>query len=240
MKLFIKTKEKITMLAADQYEKLLNTKPTAILGLATGSTPLGLYKELICRYRAGKLSFAQATSFNLDEYAGLPETHDQSYRYYMNTNFFEHIDIPMAQTHVPPAFCKDDAEAESYDRMIEAAGGIDLQLLGIGNNGHIAFNEPGTPFGAKTHLTTLTESTRQANARFFSSIDKVPTHAVTMGLRSIMNARSVVILALGKAKAAAVKARVEGPVCEDVPASVLQLHPDVTIYLDEEAASLLE
>ena len=239
MKLIIETPEKIAQLAAQQYVTLLQSKPQAVLGYATGSTPLGLYAELVRLNKAGKLSYQQVSTYNLDEYAGLDGTHDQSYRYFMNHNLFDHVDIDVKKTHVPSGFCKTDDEAAAYDREIEAAGGVDLQLLGIGNNGHIGFNEPGTPFGTRTHIVELTDSTRQANARFFASIDEVPTHAVTMGIRTVMNARSIIIMALGKAKAPIVKASVQGPVCENVPASVLQLHPDVTWYVDTEAASML-
>ncbi len=239
MKLIIDTPEKIAALAAEQYAALLQNKPQAVLGYATGSTPLGLYAELSRLNKAGVLSFRQARTYNLDEYAGLDPAHDQSYRYFMNKNLFLNIDIDLAHTHVPNGFWKTDAEASDYDRQIEAAGGIDLQLLGVGNNGHIGFNEPGTPFGSETHIVELTDSTRQANARFFSSIDEVPTHAITMGVKTVMNARAIVFIALGKAKASIVKAALSGPVTENVPASVLQLHPDVTWYLDEEAAALL-
>lgn len=239
MKVIIETPERIAELAAQQYVNLLHQKPDAILGFATGSTPLALYAELARLNRAGQLSFAQASSFNLDEYAGLDGAHDQSYRYFMNTNLFEKIDLPIARTKVPSGFCKDDAQAAEYDAEIEAAGGIDVQLLGIGQNGHIGFNEPGTPFGSRTHRVALTESTRRANARFFASLDEVPTHAVTMGVRTVMNAKSIILIALGASKAPIMKEMLYGPVTENVPASVLQLHPSVTVYVDAEAASML-
>ena len=237
MKIFIDEPAKIAALAADRYEELLHNKPNAILGLATGSTPLGLYAELAKRCADGKISFKNARSFNLDEYVGLDGTHDQSYRYFMNENLFKHIDIDMAVTRVPSGI--DIASAAAYDDEIEKAGGIDLQLLGIGNNGHIGFNEPGTPFGSKTHLVDLTESTRTANARFFSSIDEVPTQAVTMGIKTVMNARKIILMAIGSAKAPIIAATIKGEVTPEVPASVLQLHPDVEVYLDHEAASQL-
>lgn len=237
MKIVIDTAQNIAALAAQQYVQLLSGKPDAVLGGATGSTPLGLYAELIRLYKAGEISFKKAFSFNLDEYAGLPGTHEQSYRYFMNHNLFDSIDIDKNRTRVPSGI--DTANPAAYDKEIEEAGGIDLQLLGIGNNGHIGFNEPGTPFGSRTHIVTLTESTRQANKRFFSSLDEVPTHAVTMGVRTVMNARSVILMAIGKAKAPIIKETIQGPVTENVPASVLQLHPSVTVYLDFEAASLL-
>jgi glucosamine-6-phosphate deaminase len=239
MKIIIDSEKRIAELAAQRYVKLLNEKPDAILGYATGSTPLGLYAELIRLNKAGAFSYAQATSFNLDEYAGLDGSHDQSYRYFMNHNLFDHVDIRKDHTFVPSGLDLSPETAAAYDKAIEAAGGIDLQLLGIGNNGHIGFNEPGTPFGSITHLVELTESTRQANSRFFASIDEVPTHAVTMGIRTVMNAKSVILMAIGKAKAPIMKETLQGPVTENVPASVLQLHPDVEFYLDYDAASLL-
>ncbi|MBR3392350.1 MAG: glucosamine-6-phosphate deaminase [Firmicutes bacterium] len=239
MKIIIDSEKRIAELAAQRYVKLLNEKPDAILGYATGSTPLGLYAELIRLNKAGAFSYAKATSFNLDEYAGLDGSHDQSYRYFMNHNLFDHVDIRKDHTFVPSGLDLSPETAAAYDKAIEEAGGIDLQLLGIGNNGHIGFNEPGTPFGSITHLVELTESTRQANSRFFASIDEVPTHAVTMGIRTVMNAKSVILMAIGKAKAPIMKETLQGPVTENVPASVLQLHPDVEFYMDYEAASLL-
>ena len=237
MKIFIDTPEKVAEMAAQRYVELLKEKPDAILGGATGSTPLLLYAELVRLNKAGEVSFAKAKSFNLDEYVGLDGTHDQSYRYFMDKNLFEHIDIDMANTRVPSGL--DTTIAAEYDKEIEAAGGIDMQLLGIGNNGHIGFNEPGTPFGSNTHVVELTESTRQANARFFESIDDVPTHAVTMGIKTVMNAKKVILIATGKAKAPIVREFIKGDVTEEVPASVLQLHPNVEVFLDHEAASLL-
>ena len=197
MKVIVGTKEEVVRKAAQRYVELLNRKPEAVLGLATGSTPLDLYAELARLCAEGKLSFAKAKSFNLDEYIGLEGTHDQSYRYFMDHNLFEHIDIRPENTHVPSGFVKDDAEAELYDAEIAAAGGVDLQLLGIGNNGHIGFNEPLTPFTSLTHIVKLTESTREANKRFFNSIDEVPTHAVTMGIHTVMLAKSIILMAFG-------------------------------------------
>lgn len=239
MKVIIDTPEKIAQLAAERYVELLKAKPDAILGYATGSTPLDLYAELIRLNRAGKISFKHAETFNLDEYVGLDGTHDQSYRYFMDKNLFESIDIDPAKTHVPSGMDTSEAAASAYDEAIAAAGGIDIQLLGIGNNGHIGFNEPGTPLGSITHMVELTDSTRQANKRFFSSIDEVPTHAVTMGIKTVMNARSIILMALGKGKAEIIKKTLQGPVTPEVPASVLQLHPFVEVYLDYDAASLL-
>lgn len=207
MKLIIDTKERVAELAAQQYRTLLSDKPDAVLGLATGSTPLGLYAALARLHKAGAIRFSSATSFNLDEYVGLAPTHEQSYRYFMMHNLFRYIDLPEERIHVPSGLDTSDDALADYDRAIEAAGGIDLQLLGIGNNGHIGFNEPGTPFGSLTHVVELTESTREANKRFFNSIDEVPTHAATMGIRTVMNARGILLIALGKAKAEIMKKR---------------------------------
>ena len=237
MKVIIDSAQNIAAMAAQQYVALLKRKPNAILGGATGSTPLGLYAELVRLNKAGEISFKDASSFNLDEYVGLDGTHDQSYRYFMDHNLFDHIDIDKSRTRVPSGI--DVSDPAAYDKEIEAAGGVDLQLLGIGNNGHIGFNEPGTPFGSLTHIVELTESTREANKRFFKSIDEVPTHAVTMGVKTVMQARSIILMAIGPAKAPIMKEMLQGPVTEKVPASVLQLHPDVTVYMDYEAAKLL-
>jgi glucosamine-6-phosphate deaminase len=237
MKVIIDSAENIAAMAAQQYVELLKRKPNAILGGATGSTPLGLYAELVRLNKAGEISFKDASSFNLDEYVGLDGTHDQSYRYFMDHNLFDHIDIDKSRTRVPSGI--DVSDPAAYDKEIEAAGGVDLQLLGIGNNGHIGFNEPGTPFGSLTHIVELTESTREANKRFFKSIDEVPTHAVTMGVKTVMQARSIILMAIGPAKAPIMKEMLQGPVTENVPASVLQLHPDATVYMDYEAAKLL-
>lgn len=239
MQLIVTDAQQAAVRAAGLYVDLLRRKPDAVLGLATGSTPLGLYARLAALYRAGELSFRRATSFNLDEYVGLPATHSQSYRYFMEHNLFSHVDLPAERTHVPSGLDVSDAALAGYDAAIEAAGGIDLQLLGLGGNGHIGFNEPGTPFGLGTHVVELTARTRQDNARFFASLDEVPTHAATMGVKTVMHARAILLLAFGSAKAEAVRAALTGPVTEDVPASVLQLHPDVTVICDEEAAKLL-
>lgn len=239
MKIFVGTAEQVAQKAAQRYADLLNRKPDAVLGYATGSTPLGLYKELIRLNKLGDLSFSKATTYNLDEYVGLDGSHNQSYRYFMNENLFNHIDICKERTFVPSGLDASAEAAAAYDKAIEKSGGIDLQLLGIGNNGHIGFNEPNTPFGSITHVVELTQNTREVNARFFDSIDQVPTHAVTMGIKTVMNARSIILIALGKAKAEIMRKTILGEVTEAVPASVLQLHPDVEIYMDEAAAQLL-
>lgn len=239
MKVIIGTPEEIAEKAAQQYVDLLTKKPSAVLGLATGSTPLGLYAQLVRLNKAGKLSFAGCETFNLDEYVGLDGAHDQSYRYFMNKNLFSQVDVRIDHTHVPSGSVGSDEEAAAYDEQIAAAGGIDLQLLGIGLNGHIGFNEPLTPFDSVTHIVKLTDSTREANRRFFASLDEVPTHAVTMGIHTVMGARSIILMATGENKAEIIKKTVEGRPEIAVPASLLQLHDDVTVYLDEAAASRL-
>ncbi len=238
MKIFIAPEAELASMVADRYEALLKAKPDAILGGATGSTPLGLYAELVRRNKAGKISFKDVKTFNLDEYVGLDGSHDQSYRYFMNKNLFEQIDIDIANTHVPSGIVTENCA--DYDKEIEAAGGIDLQLLGIGVDGHIGFNEPGTPLDSLTHVVELEESTRVANSRFFKSIDEVPTHAVTMGIKTVMNARAIILMAIGKSKAEIIAKTLQGPICTEVPASILQLHPFVEFYLDPEAAALLK
>ena len=213
-------------------------KPDCVLGLATGSSPVGAYRNLIAWNQAGELDFAQVRSVNLDEYDGLTPDHDQSYAWFMRHNLFDHVNIDQKNTHVPSGV-NGDGECERYDKLIADLGGIDLQLLGLGVNGHIGFNEPDDHFSLGTHRVTLTESTRQANQRFFASLDEVPTHAYTMGVRDILQARRVVMVASGANKAQAVKAAFFGPVTPQVPASILQYHPDFILVADEEALSLL-
>ncbi|MBR5756008.1 MAG: glucosamine-6-phosphate deaminase [Firmicutes bacterium] len=237
MKIYIANEKEIAKMAAQRYVQLINNKPNAIIGGATGSTPIPLYKELIRQYKAGNVSFRNVKSFNLDEYVGLDGKHDQSYRYFMNHQLFNHIDIDIANTHVPSGI--DTKNPGRYDEEIKAAGGVDLQLLGIGVDGHIGFNEPGTKFDSITHVVKLEQNTREVNSRFFKSIDEVPTHAVTMGIKTVMNARSIILIATGKSKAEIVKAFIEGPVTTKVPASILQLHPFTEVYLDQDAAALL-
>lgn len=239
MKIIVDTPEAIAEKAAQRYAALLAEKPAAVLGFATGSTPLDLYAELIRLNKAGNISFKDVTSFNLDEYVGLESTHPQSYRFFMEDNLFNHIDIDLAATHVPSGLDTSAETLAGYDAAIAQAGGLDLQLLGIGVNGHIGFNEPGTPLESLTHVVTLTESTREANKRFFDSLNDVPTHAATMGIKTVMNARSIMLIATGESKADAIAATVNGSVTTDVPASVLQLHPNVEVYLDKAAASKL-
>lgn len=239
MKIHVCSREQAAETAAERYVELLKRKPNAVLGFATGSTPLSLYRELIKRYQVGELSFLQATSFNLDEYVGLDGSNPQSYRSFMNKNLFEQIDIPLEKTFVPSGTNCSAESAVEYDAKIQAAGGIDLQLLGVGRNGHIGFNEPGTSFDSLTHRVQLSRSTREANARFFHSIDEVPFEAVSMGIKTVMNARSILLFAQGEEKAEVIQKAVYGPVTEDVPASILQLHSFVELFLDPEAAKLL-
>lgn len=239
MKVKVLKKEQIDQEIATLYVNEVKKNPSCVLGFATGSSPLGVYANIIKAYENGEVSFKNVVSFNLDEYVGLDGNHDQSYRYFMNHNLFDHIDIKKENTHVPSGTGDFEKKAKEYDECIKNAGGIDLQILGIGSDGHIAFNEPGTPLDSLTHVAILAKSTIIDNSRFFKSIDEVPTKAVTMGLKSIMNAKKIVLIATGKNKAQAVKGLVEGKVCEELPCSVLQNHADVTIYLDEDAASLL-
>ena len=228
-------------LAADIFQELICAKPDCVLGLATGSTPLPLYRELIAREQAGKLSFAQVRSANLDEYKGLSGDHPQSYRYFMNENLFRHISIDPANTMVPDGLAEDvEAMCAAYEAAIESMGGVDIQLLGIGHDGHIGFNEPCDHFPAATHEVELEEITRQANKLFFDSIDEVPTAAYTMGIGTVMAARKVLLIATGKDKAEIVKQSFFGPVTPMVPASILQFHPDCTVIVDEAAASLIK
>lgn len=214
-------------------------KPDCVLGLATGSTPEGTYRELVDRYETGILDFSQVSSVNLDEYKGLSGDNDQSYRYFMNHHLFDHVNIDKTRTHVPNGLEPDsDKACADYDAQIRAMGGVDLQLLGIGGNGHIGFNEPCEEFIVGTHCVDLAQSTIEANARFFASIDEVPKKAYTMGIGNIMAAKKILLLASGKGKAQAIYDTCFGPVTPHVPASVLQLHPDVVIIADEDALSL--
>lgn len=211
----------------------------SVLGLATGSTPLGMYRFLSEECKKG-LDFSKVITFNLDEYYGLSPEHPQSYRYFMNKNLFEHINIQKENIHIPDGLCSDvDEECSEYDRQIADAGGIDLQVLGIGRNGHIGFNEPDQALEVRTHITKLTEDTIIANSRFFNSMDEVPKMALTMGLGTIMKARKIVLLASGKDKAEILSKLAQPYVNTDVPASVLHLHKDVVVVADKEAASLI-
>jgi glucosamine-6-phosphate deaminase len=226
--------------AAKVVASQIRKKPNLVLGLATGSTPLGLYKELIRMHKQEGLDFSKVTTFSLDEYVGLPPTHDQSYHYFMEENLFKHINVEMRYVHVPHGMADDlHAFCDWYEAEIKKAGGVDLQILGIGANGHVAFNEPGSSLGSRTRIKTLTEKTRQDNARFFKSIDEVPKYALTMGIGTIMDAKELILLANKANKADAVKAAVEGPITAMCPASITQMHQRAFVIVDKEAGSKL-
>lgn len=226
--------------AAQVVADVLNTKPDAVLGLATGSTPLGVYKELARLHKEEGLDFAQVTTFNLDEYVGLTINHSQSYHHFMRENFFNQVNIPVQNIYIPSGTTRNyEAFCQWYEQRIEECGGIDVQLLGIGSDGHIAFNEPTSSLSSRTRLKTLAKPTIDDNARFFDCRDDVPIYAITMGVGTILEARQIVLLASGKNKARVVAASVEGPVTSMVTASALQLHPSTLFFVDEDAASEL-
>lgn len=228
--------KEVGKLAADLFEALIRTKPACVIGLATGSTPLPLYQELIAREKAGKIDFTRVRSANLDEYKGLASDHPQSYRRFMQENLFDHISIKPENTIVPDGLAEDvQAMCEAYERKIEAWGGVDLQLLGIGHDGHIGFNEPADHFPGMTHEVELTAMTRDANKRFFASLDEVPTAAFTMGIGTVMAAKKIVMVVTGADKHEILMKSFFGPVTPEVPASILQFHPDVTVICDAAA-----
>ena len=219
---------------------LIRKKPNCVLGFATGGTPLGMYKELISLHQHKGLDFSKVTTFNLDEYVGLPPEHDQSYHYFMWENLFKYLNVDRRFVHIPMGMAQDiEAHCEWYEAQIEKCGGLDLQILGIGANGHIAFNEPGSSLGSRTRIKTLTGTTREANARFFKSPDEVPKYALTMGVGTIMDARELLLLASGESKAAAIQATIEGPITAMVPATIVQMHRRATVLADRAAASRL-
>ncbi|WP_314592168.1 glucosamine-6-phosphate deaminase [Paenibacillus terrigena] len=239
--LTFETNEELNQVGANIIASLVQTNPYSVLGLATGSTPIGIYQELIRQYQNGLVSFKHVTSFNLDEYVGLPEGHPESYRTFMNNQLFNHIDIPMEQTHVPNGNAEDlHGECLSYDEMMSTSKQVDMQLLGLGHNGHIGFNEPDDTLNGGTHLVELKEQTREANARFFNSIDEVPTQAITMGVGTILKAKMIILVVRGKDKASIVKRALQGPITTDCPASLLQTHSNVVVLLDKEAAGELQ
>ena len=230
----------IGSLVADAVVALVRRKPTAVLGLATGSSPLVVYAELARRHEAGEVSFARSRGFLLDEYVGLPAEHPQRYRSVIRRELEEHVDFPPGAIAGPDGLADDlPAVCAAYERAIADAGGVDLQLLGVGSDGHVAFNEPGSSLSSRTRIKTLTARTREDNARFFDSADEVPHHVLTQGLGTILEARHLVLIAQGAGKAAAVHDLVEGPVSASCPASVLQLHPHVTVLVDDAAAGRL-
>ncbi len=241
-----KNYEEVSKVAARVVSESLYEKPTSVLGLATGGTPLGLYEELIRLHKEG-LDFSKVTTFNLDEYIGLAPSHPQSYHYFMYENLFKHINLDERYIHIPSGMVdmndldKINQYCQWYEQQITESGGIDLQILGIGANGHIGFNEPGSSLGSRTRIKTLTMSTKQDNARFFKDdVTKIPKYAITMGIGTILDSKKILLLASGKNKAKAIKDTVEGPITAQVPASIVQMHRKAILIVDEDAASLLD
>ena len=237
----VRSPEEMARAAADMFEDLIRAKPACVLGLATGSTPLPLYRELIAREQGGKIDFSRVRSANLDEYKGLAPNQPQSYRRFMQENLFDHISIKPENTIVPDGLATDiPAMCEAYEHQIEDWGGVDIQLLGLGHDGHIGFNEPCDHFPVMTHEVTLTEMTREANKRFFDSLEDVPTSAITMGIGTVMSARKILMIVTGADKAEILQQVFFGSVKPEVPGSILQFHPDVTVICDEAAARFVE
>ncbi|GHU65967.1 glucosamine-6-phosphate deaminase [Clostridia bacterium] len=232
--------DKMSRTAANIISAQVILKPTSVLGLATGSTPIGVYQQLIKWYEKGDLDFSQVTTINLDEYKGLSPEDAHSYKYYMRDAFHKHINIKPENIHLPNGLAEDpDAECRRYDDVIQNSGGVDTQLLGIGHNGHIGFNEPGSVFHRDTYVTDLTSRTLEANNRFFSKEDVQPVSAYTMGIKAIMQAKRIVVIVSGKSKAAILNTALNGPIDPQVPASILQIHNDVTLIADQDALSYL-
>lgn len=232
--------EELSKVAAKEFSKIIKEKENVVLGLATGGSPVGMYKELIRMYEQKELNFSKTTTVNLDEYIGLNPEHNQSYRYFMNNNLFNHINIDKSNTFVPNGLAEDlEAQCKEYDQKISELGGIDIQLLGVGNNGHIAFNEPNSELSSGTHIISLTDNTIEANARFFDNIDDVPRKAITMGVGGIMKAKKIILIASGESKAEAIKGIFSGKITTANPATMLQMHRDVTVIVDEAAAKLI-
>lgn len=243
MEIFISSNpDALAQYAVDGIEELLAAKPEAVIGFATGSSPMAVYDEMAARYEAGRIDFSKAKGFQLDEYVGLPAGHEQTYLRFIHENMADRVNFVPGTVRAPDGTCEDlAAGAAAYEAAIEQAGGVDFQILGIGSNGHIAFNEPGGSLASATRVEALTEQTRQDNARFFDGdITRVPTHCVTQGLGTIMRARRIILLAQGEGKAEAIAHLVEGSVSARWPATILQHHPRVTLLLDEAAASKLE
>jgi len=237
--LVFKSYEELSKAAADMVAKQVKEKTNSILGLATGSSPVGMYKELVKMYKNGEVDFSKVVSYNLDEYCGLGADSDQSYRYFMQENLFNETNFK--ETFVPNGLAKDfNVECERYEKMMESAGYVDLQVLGIGGNAHIGFNEPADHFALNTQLVNLTKETIDANARFFASASDVPTKAITMGIGTIFKSKKIILVASGKGKQEAIFATVKGKITPNAPSSILQLHPDVTILIDEDAAGLIK
>ena len=235
----VKNYEELSKVSADIIAELVKEKPNCTLGLATGSSPIGLYRNLINKYEAGEISFKDVKTYNLDEYCQLPKSHPESYYSFMHRNLFDHIDIKEENVHIPNSEGNDlKALCNEYNELLHKAS-IDLQLLGIGANGHIGFNEPGTSFDQETFIVKLTQKTREDNKRFFNSIDEVPMFAMTMGIKNIMQAKKILLVASGKNKQEAIKRLLSGEVGEDCPASILNKHNDVIVVVDEEALGLI-
>lgn len=234
----VKNYDEMSRKAANLIAAQIITKPDSVLGLATGSTPVGTYKYLVEKYNCGDLDFSEVKTANLDEYKGLTKDNEQSYYYFMYSNLFQHVNINMENTNIPNGMADDaDAECSRYEDVIRSLGGVDLQILGIGHDGHIGFNEPDDIFEGRTHCVDLTEMTIEANKRFFASVDDVPRQAFTMGIGTIMKSRKIILAVSGKDKAAILKKALYGPVTSQVPASILQFHPDVIVIADEDALS---
>lgn len=232
--------EEMSKKAAAMVASQVILKPDSVIGLATGDTPIGMYKEIINIYKNQKMDFSKVRTFNLDEYYGLNRENPQSYYYYMINNLFNHVNIDKNNINIPNGMAdKIEIECKEYERKIDKAGGIDLQILGIGVNGHIGFNEPDTSFESETHLVNLDEKTIESNSRFFSSKDQVPTKAISMGIRTIMHSKNIILLACGQNKADAIFKAIEGKITPNIPASILQLHKDVVVIVDRKAASKL-
>ncbi len=232
--------EEMSKKAANIVAAHIILKPDSVLGLATGSTPVGMYQELINLYQKGDIDFSNVTTFNLDEYYGLDEKDPQSYHYFMMDKLLNHINVARENIHIPSSLAPDmQKECDDYEKKIKDAGGIDLQVLGIGRNGHIGFNEPNVKFEAKTHMVELQNDTIHANARFFNSVEEVPTKAISMGIQTIMQAKKILLIANGEGKADAIYKTLQGDITPQVPASILQLHHNVVVILDEKAASKL-
>jgi glucosamine-6-phosphate deaminase len=233
--------DEMSKVAAKKIIEQIQTKPNSVLGLATGGTPVGTYQYLIKDFTENQTSYEKVITVNLDEYVGLEGDNPQSYSYYMKEHLFNHINIPENQTHLPFAKNIDDKEAgKNYEKLIDSFGGMDMQVLGIGENGHIGFNEPGTSFSSTTDVVQLADSTREANARYFTSMDEVPTHAISMGISTIMKSRKILLLVSGVKKASVLNQLFHSDIKEDLPASILKKHPNVTIIADQEALSILK
>lgn len=235
-----KNYEEMSKRAAILIQAQLMWKPDSVLGLATGSTPIGFYKELVDLYQKKDINFLEVITFNLDEYLGLEKTNEQSYYYFMRENLFDHVNILESNTFIPNGMAENfETECADYEKLISKQGGIDVQILGIGHNGHIGFNEPNVEFEARTHIVSLDEETIEANKRFFDSIEAVPKQAISMGIKTIMGSKRIILMASGKGKAEIISQLVKDDIKPDLPASILHLHSNVVIIIDEEAASLL-